>query len=185
MPRTSDKRERLITAAKTLFHEQGLAQTTLADIAATARVALGNVYYYFKTKDDIASAVIAERAAEVRDVLDSCDCASCPRECVVSVLKKMRGRAAEYVDKGCPVGALCQELGRSDSPLTDQAYGLVRAQIDWLTDKFGAMGRRDARDLAVQLVSEMQGVSLTARAIGDARLLRRQLDRLIEWVETL
>jgi TetR/AcrR family transcriptional repressor of nem operon len=60
MIRSSDKRERLMEAAKALIHRQGFGQTTLADIAGESGVPLGNVYYYFKTKDEIASAVIEE-----------------------------------------------------------------------------------------------------------------------------
>ena len=48
MPRISDKRERLISAADTLIHRQGFYRTTLAHIAEEAKVPLGNVYYYFQ-----------------------------------------------------------------------------------------------------------------------------------------
>ena len=43
----------LLEAANKLVHQQGFNQTTLADIAKAAQVPLGNVYYYFKTKEDI------------------------------------------------------------------------------------------------------------------------------------
>ena len=64
MPRKTDKRIRLIEAAKVLIHQQGFNLTTLADIAQEADVPLGNVYYYFKTKEAIGEAVIEKRAAE-------------------------------------------------------------------------------------------------------------------------
>ena len=48
MARTSDKRVRLVDAAKALIHKQGFNLSTLADIAQEADVPLGNVYYYFK-----------------------------------------------------------------------------------------------------------------------------------------
>src|SRR5436190_1322862 len=51
------KRERLVTAAQELVYRQGVARTTLAHIAEAADVPVGNVYYYFKTKDDIVGAV--------------------------------------------------------------------------------------------------------------------------------
>jgi TetR/AcrR family transcriptional repressor of nem operon len=44
------KRERLLGAAADLLYRQGVEKTTLADIAQAADVALGNIYYYFKTK---------------------------------------------------------------------------------------------------------------------------------------
>ena len=56
--RRPGKRERLIAAAAELLHQQGVERTTLADIAKAADVPVGNVYYYFKTKDDVIAAVI-------------------------------------------------------------------------------------------------------------------------------
>ncbi|MBO0730160.1 MAG: helix-turn-helix transcriptional regulator, partial [Acidimicrobiaceae bacterium] len=47
------KRERLVAAARDVCHRQGVEKTTLADIAEAADVPVGNVYYYFKTKDDL------------------------------------------------------------------------------------------------------------------------------------
>ena len=51
--RGSGKRERLVEGAQGAFHEQGVERTTLADVASRADVPLGNVYYYFKTKDQL------------------------------------------------------------------------------------------------------------------------------------
>src|SRR5579862_4276884 len=52
------KRERLVAAACRVLHEQGVEQTTLADIAQAADVPVGNVYYYFKTKDQLVEAAL-------------------------------------------------------------------------------------------------------------------------------
>src|SRR5271166_5138986 len=67
----SGKRERLIAAACDLFYRQGIAGTTLAHIAEAAEVPLGNVYYYFKTKDDIVAAVVEARAEEIRSATEA------------------------------------------------------------------------------------------------------------------
>ena len=52
------KRERLVESAKVLIHEQGVHRTTLAAVAERAEVPLGNVYYYFRTKDELIGAVL-------------------------------------------------------------------------------------------------------------------------------
>ncbi len=56
--RGSEKRSRLVAAARKTVHERGVEQTTLALVAAAADVPVGNVYYYFKTKDELLGAVI-------------------------------------------------------------------------------------------------------------------------------
>jgi AcrR family transcriptional regulator len=54
----------LVAAARELVYRQGVEPTTLADIAQVADVRLGNVYYYFKTKDDIVAAVVQAQRLE-------------------------------------------------------------------------------------------------------------------------
>jgi AcrR family transcriptional regulator len=56
------KRERLVAGASKLLHHNGVAASSLAEIAQAADVPLGNVYYYFKSKDELIRAVLAETA---------------------------------------------------------------------------------------------------------------------------
>ena len=58
------KRERLVESARALIHEQGVHPTTLAEVAKRADVPAGNVYYYFKTKDELVAAVLDGYAQE-------------------------------------------------------------------------------------------------------------------------
>jgi TetR/AcrR family transcriptional regulator, repressor of the mexAB-oprM multidrug resistance operon len=48
----------LLAAATELFLAKGYDGATMADISAAAGVARGNVYWYFKSKDDIFAAVM-------------------------------------------------------------------------------------------------------------------------------
>ena len=71
--RPPGKRQRLIAAASQLLHQQGVEKTTLADIAQAADVPAGNVYYYFKTKDDIIAAVVEAHVQRAKAALASID----------------------------------------------------------------------------------------------------------------
>lgn len=71
--RPSGKRERLAAAAAQVLHTQGIAQTTLADIAQAAEVPVGNVYYYFKTKDQLVEAAIDAHAQTLRGLIGALD----------------------------------------------------------------------------------------------------------------
>jgi len=67
MPRTkTDKRSRRIQTAVKLAYRHGFRTTSLADIAEAANVPVGNVYYYFKTKDEIGEAIVEQRLLELR-----------------------------------------------------------------------------------------------------------------------
>lgn len=79
MVRDSAKRIRLTTAARRLIHVTGYAQTTLADIAHAVDVPLGNVYYYFKTKQVLAEAVIEEQRQEFQQYIQELERLGDPR----------------------------------------------------------------------------------------------------------
>src|SRR5271170_4973433 len=65
---SGEKRAELVASATRLLYEQGFHRTTLADVATAAKVPLGNLYYYFKTKDALAEAVIAAHEAALREL---------------------------------------------------------------------------------------------------------------------
>src|SRR6202171_4334395 len=66
MARTDiDKRSRLGSAAVGSAYQNGFEATSLADIAREAKVPLGNVYHYFKTKDEIGEAIVELRLGQV------------------------------------------------------------------------------------------------------------------------
>lgn len=56
-------RERLLDAAAHLFAEQGIAETTLANIAGRIGVTSAMIHYYFKTRDQLLDAFVTERIA--------------------------------------------------------------------------------------------------------------------------
>src|SRR6476660_3750248 len=74
-----DKRTRLIETATKLAYGRGFRETSLADIAEAARVPVGNVYYYFKTKEELAEAVVERRLEEFR--AEDALLAGCARSC--------------------------------------------------------------------------------------------------------
>ena len=185
MPRTSDKREKLVSAAATLFHHRGYGETSLADIAEESGVPLGNVYYYFKTKDQLADAVISERLGSMQMLFDHCEREADPRlrlNCFLDALVSMRGDISRY---GCPIGSLCQELNKEDTTLGDKAETLLGQSLNWIATQFKAMGERDATKLAEHLLATMQGASLLANTFGKASIVKDEAQRLRDWLKSL
>jgi AcrR family transcriptional regulator len=66
-----DKRQSILTAARDLFASQGYEETTIAEIARTAGMAVGTVYLYFQNKHDILVDVCLALKAEVAQVIQS------------------------------------------------------------------------------------------------------------------
>ena len=72
-----DAREHLLDAATALFAERGVANTTVAQIAAAAGVTSAMVHYWFQTRARLLDAVVEERVARafvaVWDPVDPAD----------------------------------------------------------------------------------------------------------------
>ena len=58
------RREEILDAARRVFAERGFKGTTIADIAEIAGIALGTVYRYFPSKDDLFGA-LSERFTDL------------------------------------------------------------------------------------------------------------------------
>jgi TetR/AcrR family transcriptional repressor of nem operon len=186
MTRTSDKREKLLSAARELIYQQGYRQTTLSEIAQRSDVPLGNVYYYFKTKDEIAAAVIKEHLESFMTQFRHWDTEipepSARLNALLDYLDSLKDILSEA---GCPIGSLCQELSKEDGPLAGQASQILTFQLDWVERQFAAMDHEDARALAIELVTNLQGISLLANALNDEDMVSQQVGRLRRWLETL
>lgn len=186
MPRTSDKREKLLTAARELIHQQGYHHTTLAEIAQRSEVPLGNVYYYFKTKDDIAAAVINEHLESFRAQFKQWETEiPAPSARLTALLDYLESLKHVMAEVGCPIGSLCQELSKENGQLAEQASNILTFQLNWVEQQFATMGHENARTLAVELVTNLQGISLMANSLNDAELVSQQLARLRRWLAAL
>ena len=179
------KKERLVSAASDLLHRQGVQATTLAEIAEAAQVPPGNVYYYFKTRDDLVGAVIESRAAEIAALLESLDRFPSPRSRLKALVRTWSDQRVRVADQGCPIGSLAADLSKADRGLGQQSARLLGTLIDWAQGQFREMGRPDAREVAVTLICGVQGAALLASTLGDADLLSREIRRLEIWIDDL
>ena len=182
---SDNKRERLVASATELVYRDGIERPTLAEIAEEAGVPPGNVYYYFKTKDELIEAVIESRATEVRDTLASFD----RRRTPAARLKALARNWLEFGDmvaaRGCPIGTLTVELNDHGDGLDRQAAKLFSPLIDWSEEQFRELGVRDAREHALTLISTIQGAALLSSAFSDTEILLSQVHRVERWIDSL
>ncbi len=179
------KRERLVDGARRVLHEQGVEATTIADIAAAADVPVGNVYYYFKTKDELIEAAVDAHADHIQTVLAEFERHRTPRARLKALPLSWPEMAEQVARYGCPHGTLCQELAKRDDGLDRRAAKLMALTIDWAEEQFRLMGKRDARDLAVGLVAAIQGTALLTSSFRDPEIMTRQAHRLARWIDEL
>jgi len=180
------KRDRLIDAASRLFYERGVERTAIADIAATADVPLGNVYYYFKTKDDIVGAVVSARIGSIEATQAALTKQyGAPADRLKALFQRLPEQAEMIAQHGCPNGSLCTELSKRVAGPEQNSAKLMQTLIDWAEQQFQEMGRSDAHELAIEMITSYQGTAVLSHAMASPDLMRREADRIVRWIDEL
>jgi len=182
----ADKRARLIETGTKLAYKQGFRETSLADIAEAAHVPLGNVYYYFRTKDELGEAIVERRLAEFRALRDEMDRLSSPKERLFAFVESVHMNREQLARGGCPLGGLCAELHKEGGALAKKSAALFTEPMRWLEEQFRALGHEnDSREFAVHLFSAFQGMAVVALGANDREVVVMGAKRLKEWIGTL
>tara|TARA_R110000868_G_scaffold114354_1_gene306486 strand:- start:7745 stop:8347 length:603 start_codon:yes stop_codon:yes gene_type:complete len=189
MAKRSNKRERLIDAAIQLFYQQGFHQTTIADIAKLSDVPLGNVYYYFKTKDEICDAVIKARFSEVKELINELNSLSSGFERIQGLINFYLSKAEQVSHYGNIFSSLVQELSKHESPLANDAKSILTAIVEWLdvqfADYLGTDNKELTYDSAMQLFANIQGMQILTLAFQDPKITEKQASLLTKWLKSL
>lgn len=184
MSRKSDKRNRLIDAAKNLIYQQGFNITTLSDLANEADVPLGNIYYYFKEKADIGVAVLNSIAAEQKIFFEHLNKEPSPKIRLYYFLEHAKQEAKLMAFQGAPIGTLCQELAKERGILHNLAAKLMMDCLLWIEAQFYTLGYiEEASDLSLDLMYKLQGICLLGYAFKDSNLIVRQIILLQDFIK--
>ncbi len=168
-----------------MFHQQGVEKTTIADIARAAEVPLGNVYYYFKTKDQLVQAAIGAHARTAGEIIAALEQLDEPGERLRALVRGWVAQRELAVRFGCPSGTLATELDKRADGLDRELAEVMRGLLGWIEAQFAALGRADARELAVALLASYQGISLLANTFRDPEMMANEGARLERWIDSL
>ena len=191
MGRTSDARERILTAGAELFGRRSYASIGVAEICATAGVPKGSFYYFFPSKQALALEVVNEHWTWQRGEWEGILHAPDP---VVERLRKLFVATAEMQDAalqgqgavvGCLFGNLALELSAEDDPVRGRLQEIFEEQIDIVEAALavgvdeGELAVSDLRGSARAIVAQIEGLVLLAKLYNDPH----QLDSL--WTSTM
>jgi AcrR family transcriptional regulator len=182
----TDVRTRLIQAAVNLAHRRGFEHTTLVEIARAAKVPPGNLYYYFKTKGEIADAIVEQRLSELSAVQQELGRIQDPRERLCSLVRLRRINLETVSKYGCPVGTFCSELNKDGSQPAKNASKIFSNFLDWIEAQFQEFcSKAEARGHAVHLISVLQGVTVLASCTKNPDFIVMETNRIENWIRTL
>jgi TetR/AcrR family transcriptional regulator, transcriptional repressor for nem operon len=181
-----DSRTKLVRAARRTTYQHGFAQTSLAEIAKESGVPLGNVYYYFKTKDAIGEAMIEDRLTEIRESHESWAESESPRERLCAFVDYVLSIKGKLARSGCSIGTLNSELNKGRGPLAKKASGLLKEHLTWSQKQFELLGKKnDSYNYAVHLLAVIQGLAVLAHSFNDPDIVVAETARLRDWIRGL
>ncbi|MEU2585784.1 TetR/AcrR family transcriptional regulator [Streptomyces avermitilis] len=187
-PRAKDagKRQRLMAAAARILHEQGVERTTIADIARAADVPVGNVYYYFKTKDELVEAALSQHTEYLKELTGRLDGLPDPRERLKGLVTAWVGARDVAARYGCPTGTLAVELDKRAEGGLDLSVGqVIRQLLEWVEQQYRQLGVAEPDGRALALVGAYQGMSLLSNALRDPEIMTREGARLLRELDSL
>ncbi|WP_102127558.1 TetR/AcrR family transcriptional regulator [Deinococcus planocerae] len=171
------KREHIVAVALRLYRESGVAGTTLKDVAGAAGVPLGNMYYYFKTREDLVRAALDACEAELLDLLARLSPLPSRAwfEAYFDWLLADPPGAAQF---GCPFGTLAGELRALGDPAAARAGQTVGLYLGALRQRTVLLGLPPSA--GDDLFTAVQGAYTVARALNDPEFFRQSVLRIRE-----
>src|ERR1700740_3791799 len=135
-----DKRSRLVSAAVGLAYQKGFGATSLAYIAREAEVPLGNVYYYFKTKNEIGEAIVELRLAQLSTQRQRWSEAGSPKDRLCACVQGVFENKNSLAQHGCAVGTLCSELHKAGGSIATRSTEIFAQHLGLIESQFRSLG---------------------------------------------
>jgi AcrR family transcriptional regulator len=153
-------RERIISAANTLFYNDGIRGVSVDAVAAKAGVTKRTLYYHFKSKDDLVAAYLAGRdqpnLALLRQWFDAA-VGGLPAK-VEAIFRNLARSARHPKWKGCGFLRTSAELANMPGhPAMKIGAAHKKKFEEWLRVTFAAEGIADPLRLARQILLLLDG----------------------------
>ena len=130
------RREDILVAARRVFASRGFRGTTMADIAEEARIALGTIYLYFASKEDVFAALNDQLNALIAAAITGVPAASSLEETVrrrVGQVFEACGRNRDLVRlvvlNTDPDSAATQRMRQADNARNGPMVEAIRSAI--------------------------------------------------------
>lgn len=188
-------RTALVNAAYNEIHRYGYQGMRVGAVLRSTGMGKGAFYHHFRSKRDLAFAVIDEVIATrvVKYWTGGLPGVADPIDAIISLLQSaVRDLTREDLELGCPLCNLAQEMSPIDEEFRNR---LSRVHRDWVSGFRQALldGQRrgrvreavDCERSAAFLVAALHGCIASAKAAQDPRQLQQCAQELVSYLETL
>ncbi|NEW07964.1 TetR/AcrR family transcriptional regulator [Paenibacillus sp. SYP-B3998] len=184
--RKPTNRDRTLQVATSLFLTKGYLATSMDEIVAVSKVSKTNIYYYFKSKEDLLSAILdqliqtyTEMIHEVASRRDTS-----VQERFTALIQLLTQQELECLG-GCPFLTLYAQMPQEAHQLREKVSAFFRDQVDaveaLLHEGIQKQEFKDdlpARATAQLIVSLIEGGLFLAHASKDTGMLGSSLTTL-------
>ena len=170
MPKRSDSKERMITAARRLFREHGYHGTALSDVITESAAPRGSIYFHFPGgKEELAAEVTLLHAADAITHINRA--AATTRTAAQLIAAYLGSRRDELVSsnyrEGCAIAPIVIESTPASGQLSDATrrafQDLITTLSARLTDK--GVPHDQATQLATNVWTSMEGALILSRVL--------------------
>ena len=160
-------------AAQDLFYRKGYLATSVDEILTTAGISKSNLYYHFKSKEELGLGVLENRTEDIRvmfiSTLSNTDIL--PRERVLRYLNLLVDMQTHHLGKmGCPLGNLVAEMAEHSELFRCKLNKLFEDMNKTLADlihegQITGEFRKDAsaEEIAALIIQTVQGMHLLVK----------------------
>lgn len=174
----NDKRKRLIQAAKKLFTEKGYQATTLAMIATESDVPLGNVYYYFKSKEAFMDAVINTMDFDLQQQINTYAQQPNPGTRLSSYLDDSVQNSVSLTQYGDSLLNISKQASSVNNDLKEKSISIANTLFQWVQKQFEEMGHERSERQATNFLQKFYGILDLSMIRGEASYLVENIDGL-------
>jgi len=175
------RREAIAAAAADLFWRRGYHGASIGDIARAAAVPQGNMFYYFRSKAEIALAVAEIFVSETELLISEATAFSdeADQRCRF-LIKRLQQSNRNRMERGCPIALAVRDFNVPAPVASEKAAESFTKLIAFLAGEFARAGLRPSQALsrARAMVTEWQGGIALAHAFSDMTVLAESFRRM-------
>jgi TetR/AcrR family transcriptional regulator, transcriptional repressor for nem operon len=183
-------REKLLDVAYEEIYHNGYYATSVDKILKQANMNKGSMYHFFKSKKELALAVIRERIKnythEKYSVLLKHD-----KNIMDAIIKLLKDRNSFDFSLGCKINNLVQELSPKDNDFKvalEEVYlyfeGLIQQALEKAVE-LEEIKHDDTKALAIYIVASIEGCLGTAKKSQDGKVFYNCISQLEYFLNSL
>jgi AcrR family transcriptional regulator len=170
MPKRSDSKDRMITAARRLFRERGYLGTALSDIVIESAAPRGSIYFHFPGgKEELATEVTLLHAGDhIAHINRAAAANGTAGELIAAFIGRIRDELiASNYREGCAMAPIVIESMRNSDQLSDATRRGFQDMINTLSARLieKKVSPSRAAQLATHAWSSVQGALILGRVL--------------------